>query len=116
MGHQSPPEIHLRRRAPGQRRIPLPCIAQAGAGRLDQGRVEADRKQPKGEVLFAHPAGQETARIGGGELAAVIVRYLARCPAFGGLERPYADGALVVQGAHAAAVDSALAAGGAGAQ
>src|ERR1700719_830824 len=42
LGHQSPPEIHLRRRAAGQRRIPLPCIAQVGAGRLDRGRVEAD--------------------------------------------------------------------------
>src|ERR1700676_1653961 len=42
LGHQPPPEIHLRRRAAGQRRIPLPCIAQVGAGRLDHGRVEAD--------------------------------------------------------------------------
>src|SRR5260370_22602693 len=42
VGHQSAPEIHLRRRAAGQRRLPLPCIAQVGAGRLDRGRVEAD--------------------------------------------------------------------------
>src|ERR1700687_2151900 len=42
LGHQSPLEIHVRRRAAGQRRIPLPRIAQVGAGRLDYVRVEAD--------------------------------------------------------------------------
>ena len=89
---------HLRRRAAGQRRIALPGPAQARAGRLDHRRVEADREQPAREVLFAHAPRQEAARIGGGELAAAVVRHLARRPALGGLER-HADRTLVVHGA-----------------
>src|SRR5215831_6359156 len=44
LGDRAAPETSLRRRPTGQRRITLPCSAQAGAGGLDQGRVEAERE------------------------------------------------------------------------
>jgi hypothetical protein len=37
--------------------------------------------------MTAHPPGQETTRIGGGELAAALIRYLASHPDLGGLGR-----------------------------
>src|SRR2546422_2910548 len=115
VGHQSSPEIYLWRRAAGQRKIPLPGIAQTGAGRLDHGRVEADGEQPASEVLFAHPSGQKATGIGGRKLASAVVRHLACHSAFRGLEI-YADGTLVVHGALAAEVYSAPRPGGPGAR
>src|ERR1019366_3974037 len=56
--------------------------AQAGAGRLDHRRVEADREQPAREVLFAHSPRPKAAPVGGGELAAAVDRHLARRPPF----------------------------------
>src|SRR5205807_3232841 len=73
--------------AAGHRRIALPCTAQAGAGRLDHGRVETDREQPAREVLFAHAPGPKATRIRGGELAAAVDGHLARRPAFRDINR-----------------------------
>src|ERR1700687_6264316 len=98
VGDRAAPQVSLRRRAAGQRRLPLPRPAQAGAGRLDRGRVEADGEQPARQVLHAHPPGQEAARRGGGELATAVLRHLAGRAALGGLESD-AHRTLVVHGA-----------------
>src|SRR6185436_69837 len=68
VGDQPSPEIHLERRAAGQRRLALPRAPQAGAGGLDPGGVEADGEQPASEVLLAHPSGPAPAGIRSGEL------------------------------------------------
>src|SRR5262245_19999984 len=44
LGDRATPETSIRRSPAGKRRIALPCPAQAGAGGLDQGRVEVERE------------------------------------------------------------------------
>src|SRR5262245_46199411 len=44
LGHRAAPETGLRRRPVCQRRVALPCPAQAGAGGLDYCRMETKRE------------------------------------------------------------------------
>src|SRR5262245_6423435 len=44
LGDWATPETGFRRRPAGQRRVALPCPAQAGTGGLDHGRVETERE------------------------------------------------------------------------
>src|SRR5262249_24053486 len=60
LGHRAALEAGFWRCSPGQRRLTLSSAAQTGAGRLDHGRVETERKQPAGRRLLGHPLGKET--------------------------------------------------------
>src|SRR5262249_18442049 len=47
--------------------------------------VEADGKQPAGQVLFGHPPGSKRARVRSGKLAAPLLRHRAGDPTFGNI-------------------------------
>src|SRR3712207_6244879 len=70
LGHRAALEADFCGRSPGQRRLTLSSTAQTGAGRLDNGRVEADRKQSASQVLFALSSGKEAVAEGSRKLGA----------------------------------------------
>src|SRR5262249_2741816 len=53
LGDRTAVETGFRRRPAGERRVALPCPAQAGAGGLDYCGMETQREQSSRQVLFA---------------------------------------------------------------
>src|SRR5262245_2681460 len=78
LGDRAAPEAGIRRRPVCQRRISLPSAAQARAGGLDQGRVEAKREQPPRQVLQPDAARPQGVGERGRQLDSPLSRHFAR--------------------------------------
>src|SRR5215813_1074218 len=85
LGYRAALEAGFWRCSPGQRRLTLSSTAQTGAGRLDHGRVETDRKQSASQVLLALSLGKEAVTEGSRKLGAPLGRNHGRRAVGGGL-------------------------------
>src|SRR5215470_12969773 len=72
LGHRATLETSIRRCSASERRLTVSGAPQIGAGWLDHGRVEAKRKQPARQVLFANALRAEAPGKGSRKLGAAV--------------------------------------------
>src|SRR5436305_7607288 len=89
LGDQPAPETRVGRRPASQRRVTLPRPPQTGTGGVDHRRVEAEREQPAGEILFADTVGPRSVAKRDGKLDPTLRCHHASRATRGGLGRAH---------------------------
>src|SRR5215470_11691015 len=102
LGNRAAVKTGLRRGPAGQRRVALPCFAQAGARGVDYRGMEVQREQSSRQVLQPDAPRPQRIRKRGLQLGSPLRRHYARGETQGGLR--YAFRTLVLHSAIAAAL------------